>query len=385
MNYADIIKKKQKDWDCPELMTRKSSGAKIPFSSPLMNWCTYGGVPRDAISHFYGDYGSGKSTTAQDICKNAVELFQAEYDAKMAELRDQIASGTKGAEDALEELEETGRKKILYIDLEHTYDPTWSATLGLDADEIDVMQPPNIVAEEVLQTTLDIIETGELGLIVMDSIPSLVPKKVLEKDIGESTVAALAGLMTTFMTKVVPLLTRYGCTLILINQIRDAMNNPYAVNTPGGKAVKFYSTLMLEFRLGSPVDFLGNELPQKTENPAGYLINARITKLKKGANDRKKGTYYLMCHSGIRPDFDYTTLAIKDYGLIKKSAAWFSMIDPDTGEVLSDPETGKPIKLNGLGKVYDFLAANTEYYEKLKKYILDDINSGGVADVGTSD
>ena len=239
MSYADIIKKKQKDWDCPELMTRKSSGAKIPFSSPLMNWCTYGGVPRDAISHFYGDYGSGKSTTAQDICKNAVELFQAEYDAKVAELRDQIASGTKGAEDALEELEETGRKKILYIDLEHTYDPMWSATLGLDADEIDVMQPPNIVAEEVLQTTLDIIETGELGLIVMDSIPSLVPKKVLEKDIGESTVAALAGIMTTFMTKVVPLLTRYGCTLILINQIRDAMNNPYAVNTPGGRAVKF--------------------------------------------------------------------------------------------------------------------------------------------------
>lgn len=385
MSYADIIKKKQKDWDCPELMSRSTGGAKIPFSSPLMNWCTYGGVPRDAISHFYGDYGSGKSTTAQDICKNAVELFQTEYDAKVSDLRDQIASGNKGAADVLEELEEAGRKKILYIDLEHTFDNTWASTLGLDVDDIDVMQPPNIMAEDVLQTILEIIESGELGLIVVDSIPSLVPKKVLEKEIGESTVAALAGIMTTFMVKVIPLLTRYKCTLILINQIRDALNNPYAVNTPGGKAVKFYSTLMLEFRLGSPVDFLGNELPQKTENPAGYLVNARITKLKKGANDRKKGTYYLMCHSGIRPDFDYVTLAIKDYGLIKKAGAWFTLCDPETGEVLTDPETEKPVKLNGLGKVYDYLAANVVYYDKLKKYILNDINNGGAVDVGTSD
>ena len=88
-----------------------------------------------------------------------------------------------------------------------------------------------------------------------------------------------------------------------------------------------------------------------------------------------------MCQSGIRPDFDYALLALNKYGLIKKSAAWFSFVDPETGEMLSESDPAhpgkiKPTKVNGMVKVYDFLESNPEYYEKLKKYILNQMNGG---------
>lgn len=375
MSYADIIKRKQKEWGCSSLMNAvfEVQGERIPFSSPLMNWFTYGGIPRNKVTEVYGDFGSGKSTVSQDLCRNAAALFQTEYDEKVSELQEKIASGTKTAKDELEELEELGPKKVLYIDIEHSFDITWAKTLGLDLSVIDVMQPPNVFGEDVLQTVRELVETGELGLIVLDSLPALTPKTVMEKKIGERTVAALAGLLDTFYKLIIPLLTRYGCTLICINQIRDSMDNPYIVKTPGGNAPRFYASLRLMMRKGKPIDFLGNELPQTAENPAGCIIQATMTKQKTAPNDRKMGTFYLMFQSGIRPDFDYATLGIKNYGLIKKSAGWYSFVDPTTGELLED-EDGKTIKVNGLGKVYEFLNSNEDYYKKLRDYITADIN-----------
>lgn len=386
MSYTDIIKRKQKEWGCSSLMNAvfEVQGERIPFSSPLMNWFTYGGIPRNKVTEVYGDFGSGKSTVSQDICKNAATLFQTEYDEKVSELQEKIASGSKTAKDELEELEELGPKKVLYIDIEHSFDITWAKTLGLDLSVIDVMQPPNVFGEDVLQTVRELVETGELGLIVLDSLPALTPKTVMEKKIGERTVAALAGLLDTFYKLIIPLLTRYGCTLICINQIRDSMDNPYIVKTPGGNAPRFYASLRLMMRKGKPIDFLGNELPQTAENPAGCIIQATMTKQKTAPNDRKMGTFYLMFQSGIRPDFDYATLGIKNYGLIKKSTGWYSFVDPTTGELLVD-ETGKTIKVNGLGKVYDFLNSNEDYYKKLRDYITADINGKDAANDEESD
>ena len=79
-----------------------------------------------------------------------------------------------------------------------------------------------------------------------------------------------------------------------------------------------------------------------------------------------------MVQSGIRPDFDFAKLAIDKYNLIIKKGAWFSMCDPETGEILE--EDGKPVKVNGLLKVYDYLGTHPEYYAKLQKYVLNDIN-----------
>ncbi len=380
-SYAEILSKLKKDWQCDDLMDsyKSSRSAKIPFSSPLMNWATYGGIPRNKISEFFGDPGCGKSTTAVDVCKNAIEVFKSDYDAKLEELTKKIQGGSKSAKLEYDNLLESGPKKVLYLDLEHSFDRDWCETLGITESEIDVMQPPDVVAEDILQAVQGMVESGEVGLVVLDSLPSLVPKAELEKKFGERTVAALAGLLSVFCRKITPMLTRYECTMIFINQTRDNMDNPYVIKTPGGKAPVFYATLRILFRIGSPVDFLGNELPQSSENPAGYVINAKLVKQKSAPFDRKSASYYLMCNSGIRSDFDFANLAIKRYGIIRKSGAWYSLCDPYTGELL-ESDGGTPVKLNGLGKVYEYLQNNPEYDAKLRKYILDDIN--GVADEG---
>jgi recombination protein RecA len=376
--YSDILAKCGKEWSCPDLMdsVNKTGGRKIPFSSPSLNWATYGGVPRAGITEFYGVPGGGKSTSAVDICKNARILFNKEYEDEIADLQSKIANGKKEYKSQLMDLNERGPKKILYIDLEHSFDKKWAATLGLLNTEIDVMQPPDVSAEAILQKVKELVQTGEVGMIVLDSIPSLVSQKELDKKFGEATVAPVAGLMTIFCREITQILIRYDCTMIFINQLRLNMANPYVDQTPGGEAIKFYSSLRMSFKLGSPLDILGNELPQKTENPAGYLINVQLKKQKSAPFDRKLAQYYLMAKSGLRVDFEFANLAIKRYNIIKKGGAWFTICDPETKEPLEVEDM--PVKVNGLSKVYDYLQANPDYYKRMCDYIVNDINKSGI-------
>lgn len=383
MTYADIINKKKKEWNAPDLMdgAQHKRGSKIPFSSPQLNYSTYGGIPRNAITEFFGPPSGGKSSTAVDICKNAMTIFNEEYQRKVDSIREKLSSDDKKnklLQNELDELTEIGPKRVLYLDLEHSFDSEWADKLGIADGSIDIMQPPNIVAEDLLQAVQDIVETDELGLIVIDSIPSLVTRKELDKTLGEAVVAPLAGLLTTFCRKIIPLLTRYNTTLLVINQTRDNMANPYVQNTPGGQALKFYCSLRMEFKLSCPVDFLGNEIPQKSENPAGYIVTARIVKQKTAPYDRKNGSYYLMAQSGIRLDMDYAQLAIKHYGLISKSGAWYTFIDPTTSEPLEKDD--KVVKVNGMAAVFEYLQNNADYYKKLTTFIYNDIIGGGLED-----
>lgn len=376
--YAEILKKCAKDWACPDLMesVNKTGGKKIPFSSPSLNHMTYGGVPRGGLSVFYGFPGAGKSTSSIDLCKNALDIFLTEYSEEVIELQEQAAQGKKEAKVALQDLKDRGPKKVLYVDLEHSFDRKWATTLGITNQDIGVMQPPDVAGEKILQSVEELVSTGEVGFIVLDSIPSLVPQAELDKKYGERTVAALAGLMTQFCRKITQLLLRYDTTMVMINQIRVNMNNPYVDNMPGGEAIKFYASLILKFNLGSPVDFLGNELPQKAENPAGYKISVKITKQKSAPFDRKLGEYYLMAQSGLRVDFEFANLAITKYNIIRKNGGWFTICDPETKEPLE--VDGAIVKINGLAKVYEYLQNNPDYYETLCNFILNDINKNGL-------
>lgn len=373
MNYKDILNKKAASWGCPDMLSSvKDDIPKIPLSSPLLNWMSYGGVPRARIVEFLGEESGGKSSTAIDICKNALDIFKKEHEEKVQEYRDLVAKGKKEYAGPLEDLIESGPKGIVYWDLEHSFDWQWAKKMNLNKGDIQVAQPGDISGEEICQAIQDIVANGDVGLIVLDSIPSLVTKAELEKKYGERTVSSLAGLMTTFMRKMTPLCSRYDCTLILINQTRDNMDNPYVVQTPGGRAIKFYCTTRMYFKRGCPVDFAGNELPNNVENPAGYMINVKMVKQKGAPFDRKVASYFLMADSGVRPDFDYAKLAIQKYNIIIKKGAWFTLCNPETGEVLE--ENGQPIKLNGIVKVYDYLASHPDYYGILKRYIMNDIN-----------
>ena len=145
---------------------------------------------------------------------------------------------------------------------------------------------------------------------------------------------------------------------------------------PGGEAIKFYASLIMSFRLGSPVDFMGNEIAMKSDNPAGYKITVRLVKQKSASFDRKKGEYFLLAQSGIRVDFEYGILAIEKYGIIIKNKAWFTICDPRTKEPLE--KDGDIVKVNGQVKVYDYLQANPEYYKELCEVITEDINKDGL-------
>ena len=232
---------------------------------------------------------------------------------------------------------ERGPKQVLYIDLENSFDGDWAKTLGIKPEEINIMTTPDVSAEEVLQTAMELVSTGQVGLLVLDSLPSLVTAHELDKKIGERTVASLAGILSVWFRKMVPIFTRYECTFLFINQIRDNMDNPYVVNTPGGQSPKFYSSLRILFQLGKPVDFLGNELPNNAEDPAGYLVNAKIIKQKSAPNNRKNGTYYLMADSGIREDFDFAKTNIVFSGRVAVARC-----HGDGALVLALPRSGFP-------------------------------------------
>lgn len=374
-SYADLIETSKKEWGCDDLMDtwKQQQGAKIPFTSPLLTWETYGGVPRNVITEFFGEPGGGKTSTSVDICKNAIQMFHDEYLTRLDELAAKVKiSGSATSKAEFAEAKENGPKKVLYVDLEHSFDKDWSETLGIPEGQMDIMQPPDIPAEQILQRIQQLIETDEVGLVVIDSVPSLVPEAELTKKYGERTVSALAGLLTIFCRKIVSKLTRYNCTMILINQIRDNMDNPFVVNTPGGQALKFYCTMRMQFQIGAPIDFLGNELPKKATDPAGYIVKARLVKQKSAPFDRKEGSYYLMCQKGIVPMFDFAQLAFQKYGIITKRGGWFDIRDPKTKEPLLVDD--KPVKVNGLAKVYQYLEDNPSYFDALRQFILDDIN-----------
>jgi recombination protein RecA len=357
---------------------------KIPFSSPRANYMTYGGIPIGKATEFLGQESGGKTTSALDIVKNAQIKARKEFEqksdellSKMEELAQKDSASAKKEYAKLEEeydsLQEKGPRKVVYVDAENTLDTDWAKTNGVDTDELYLIRPEDETAEEVLQLMLDLIKSGEVLLIILDSIPMLVGQNLYEENLEKKAYGGIAATVTEFCRKVSPLISKNRTALLIINQVREDLANPYnQFNTPGGRALKHLYALRLFFRRGSFLDDKGNELPNKAENPSGNLVDMQIVKTKVCKPDRRIGYYTLNYTSGVDWLSDTIDLAVK-YNFIQKSGAWFYLINKETGEILQG-EDGVDLKFQGQAKLVSYLRENPELTAELKEAVEAEIN-----------
>lgn len=344
---------------------------KIPFSSPRANYMLYGGIPRGRIVEFAGEENGGKTTTALDIVANAQKLFQEEWENEITEL-EAIDKKKKEQQSRLNYIKARGSKQIVYADCENTLDEEWAQKLGVDTDKLILLKPQSQTAEQIFEMLLQMIDTDEVGLVVIDSLGVMLSAQAYEKTMEEKTYGGIAAALTLFSKKAELLCTKYNCTLIGINQMREDMNSPYGgMITTGGKGWKHNCSVRLMFQKGAYIDERGNELRRSAESPAGNLVMINIAKTKVCKPDRRVGFYTLNYDNGIDKVADTVEVALK-YGIIQQTGAWFSIIDIETGEIISDDE-GEVIKLQGKPNVIEYLKENeylfTEIYNKIKSLI----------------
>lgn len=305
---------------------------KIPFTSPKMNYITYGGLPRGRLAEFYGEEGGGKTTTALDQVAN----FQNMYP----------------------DLE------VLYVDHENTLDIEWARKIGVNVDAIRLYQPKTESAEFVLQVIKDAVDTGEVGLWVLDSYPCLTAEKDLGKDLtDDARVGGTSALMTRFCREIVGSCAKTGSSGIIINQIRDKINStiPGQTTTPGGRALKHFCTTRIQFMKGTYMDENGKTLSRSSGEPNSQKIMVNMVKTKFCRPNRHVGQYTINYDDGI----DYLTDLIDQaiyYNIIDKAGAWFTILDADTGEILRD-------KLQGQAKVKELLDNDPDLMEKVENMV----------------
>ncbi|MBO6272851.1 hypothetical protein J6O48_08755 [bacterium] len=316
-----------------EILTKglnEFSYQRIPFTSPRMNYCTFGGLPIGKITEFYGEEHGGKTTSALDIVANYQQLPDA--------------------------------RDVLYVDAENTLDVDWAKKIGVNVDNMYILQPKSQSAEEIFQIICDAVDTGEVGLWVLDSIGALMSQQELDKTMEDKTYGGIAKALTLFGKKIEMLMQRHKCTGIGINQERQDMNSMYGgTTTPGGKAWKHFCAVRMRFARGKFVDEKGNELTRSAENPVGNIVMMSMTKNKTCPPVRRTGFYTLNYETGIDYLKDLVDVAVK-FGIIDKHGAWFDIIDIETGEIIEG-------KIQGQANVYKYLDEHDEALERVEKLV----------------
>ncbi|RGD75224.1 recombinase RecA [Anaerofustis stercorihominis] len=274
-----------------------------------------GGLPRGRIIEVYGPESSGKTTVALHVVAEA-----------------QKAGGVAA-----------------FIDAEHALDPIYAEALGVNIDELIVSQPDT--GEQALEITEALVRSAAVDVVVVDSVAALVPKAEIEGDMGDSHVGLQARLMSQALRKLAGAINKSNTTAVFINQLREKVGimfgNPEV--TPGGRALKFYSSVRLEVRR---IDSIKN----------GQEIIGNRTKVKvvknKVAPPFKIAEFDIMYGKGISREGDIVDMAAK-YGIIKKAGAWYSYNDEKIGQ--------------GRDKAKQFLADNPEIAEHIEKLVLDEV------------
>jgi recombination protein RecA len=207
--------------------------------------------------------------------------------------------------------------------------------------------------------------TGEVGLVVLDSLGAMLSQQEWEKSMEEKTYCGIAGPLTRFSKKIEYACAKYDCTFIGINQLREDITSTYNMyKTPGGKTWKHVCSVRLMFSKGVYYNDQYKDLTRSADGAAGNYVNMVIAKTKVCKPDRKNGSYTLNYTTGVDTYMDLVEMALK-YNIIVQSGAWYTIMqDIDTGEVLVDAE-GNIAKFNGKAKLIEYLKEDEDVYDLL--------------------
>lgn len=271
-----------------------------------------GGLPRGRVVEIYGPESSGKTTLALHILAEAQR------------------KGGVGA----------------FVDAEHALDPDYAKRIGVDIDNLLISQPDS--AEQALQIVETLVKSGEIDVIVIDSVAALVPQAEVAGEMGEFQIGLQARLMSSALRKLSGIISKTKTIVIFLNQIRMKVGimfgNPET--TPGGLALKFFSSVRIELRRSAQI--------KKGEEIIGNRVKAKIVKNKVAA-PFKVTEFDIYYNEGISKYADIINTGIR-LGIIKKAGSWLQYEDDKLGQ--------------GLDGSRQFLKENPSISEKIKKDIL---------------
>ena len=286
-----------------------------------------GGVPKGRIVEIYGPESSGKTTIALHVVAEAQK---------------------KGGEAA-------------YIDVEHALDPVYAKNLGVDIDSLLVSQPDT--GEQALDIAEALVRSGALDVVVVDSVAALVTRAEIEGEMGDSHVGVQARLMSGALRKLTSAISKSNCVVIFINQLREKVGVMYGNPevTPGGRALKFYASVRIDIRKAETIK-VGNEM-------VGSHTRAKVVK-NKVAPPFKTAEFDIMYGKGISKSGEIVDLAV-DFGIIKKSGAWFSYNDERLAQ--------------GRDNAKKAIETNKELAEEIEAKVMAALKSGDEAEAANTD
>jgi len=254
-----------------------------------------GGVPRGRVIEIFGPEASGKTTLALHI------IAEAQKNSGIA----------------------------AFIDAEHALDPNYAKNIGVNTDELIISQPDT--GEQALEIAESLVRSNAVDVVVIDSVAALVPKAEIEGNMGDSYMGLQARLMSQALRKLTAIISKSRTTTVFVNQIREKIGvffgNPET--TPGGRALKFYSTIRMDIRRRTTI--------KKDENNIGITAKVKVVK-NKVAPPFKETIFDIIFGKGISKEGDIIDLGVK-YNILKKSGVWISYNDVKFGQGRENSKT----------------------------------------------